>query len=258
MRIFTPATELPFAGHPTVGTALVLAHPPRRPRRRRADLRGKGRPGAAWKLLRDGGAVVGAGLTAPQPLSRGDEVPADIVAAACSSPPGDDDIETARQPALRRVMWDEIHLRRAERFSRQALTKAQPTDPDVFAQHLPIDPGATGIHLYVRDGSDGSDGSDIRARMFAPLHGVLEDPATGSANVALIGLLASLPAGAPISRCGCGSPRAPKMGRPSLIEAAAEKKAGTGRSPTYIGGRCVPMLTGTIDLTLRPEGLARS
>jgi trans-2,3-dihydro-3-hydroxyanthranilate isomerase len=38
------------------------------------------------------------------------------------------------------------------------------------------------------------------------------------------------------------------MGRPSILEAAAEKKAGTVTA-TYIGGRCVPMMKGTIDLT---------
>jgi trans-2,3-dihydro-3-hydroxyanthranilate isomerase len=45
----------------------------------------------------------------------------------------------------------------------------------------------TGIHLYVEDAEKGA---DFQSRMFAPLHGVSEDPATGGANVALIGLLA--------------------------------------------------------------------
>ena len=38
------------------------------------------------------------------------------------------------------------------------------------------------------------------------------------------------------------------MGRPSILKASAEKKAGTVTA-TYIGGRCVPMMKGTIDLT---------
>src|SRR6185295_19427721 len=76
VRIFTPKAELPFAGHPNVGTAFVLAN--------------RGVTGDAlifeeqaglvrMQLPRDGGAVVGAGLTAPQRLSRGAEIPADIV-----------------------------------------------------------------------------------------------------------------------------------------------------------------------------------
>ena len=54
---------------------------------------------------------------------------------------------------------------------------------DVFLSHLPRDE-VTGIHLYVEDAEEGA---DFQSRMFAPLHGVFEDPATGSANVALIG-----------------------------------------------------------------------
>ena len=38
------------------------------------------------------------------------------------------------------------------------------------------------------------------------------------------------------------------MGRPSILQAIAEKKAGQVTA-TYVGGRCVPMLTGTIDLS---------
>ena len=234
VRIFTPKAELPFAGHPNVGTAFVLAN--------------RGVAGDAlifeekaglvrMELLREGDAVVGAGLTAPQPLSRGDEIPADVVAAACSV--SGDDIETARHwPCVASCGTKFIF---AELKSRQALEKAQPRT-DVFAQHLPID-GATGIHLYVRDGSDGI---DIRARMFAPLHGVLEDPATGSANVALVGLLASLrpePDLALRLRIAQGF----EMGRPSLIEAAAEKRGGRVEE-TRISGRCVAVMTGTIEI----------
>jgi len=82
--------------------------------------------------------------------------------------------------------------------------------------------------------------------MFAPLYGVPEDPATGSANVTLIGLLALRDARADLTlskTIGQGV----DMGRPSVLEATAEKKNGKVIA-TYIGGRCVPMLEGTIDL----------
>ena len=88
---------------------------------------------------------------------------------------------------------------------------------------------------------------EIQSRMFAPLFGVPEDPATGSANVVLIGLLAHFRPEAELSlskTIGQGF----DMGRPSVLEASAEKKAGRVVA-TYIGGRCVPMLKGTIDLT---------
>ena len=97
--------------------------------------------------------------------------------------------------------------------------------------------------MYVHAGNEDV---DIHARMFAPLHGVAEDPATGSANVALIGLLASLHEDPGISlakRIAQGY----DMGRPSLLEALAEKN-GDGAITTFIGGTCVPVMRGVLDL----------
>jgi trans-2,3-dihydro-3-hydroxyanthranilate isomerase len=90
-------------------------------------------------------------------------------------------------------------------------------------------------------------GLDIRARMFAPHHGIAEDPATGSANVALIGLLAHLRPEADL-RISKTIAQGVEMGRPSLLHAEAEKNNGTVTA-TYIGGRCVPVMSGTIELT---------
>jgi trans-2,3-dihydro-3-hydroxyanthranilate isomerase len=82
--------------------------------------------------------------------------------------------------------------------------------------------------------------------MFAPLLGVPEDPATGSANVALAGLLASVRPAADLTlqlRIAQGV----DMGRPSLLEATAEKRDGriTGM---WIGGKCVSMMRGSLEL----------
>jgi trans-2,3-dihydro-3-hydroxyanthranilate isomerase len=234
VRIFTPKAELPFAGHPNVGTAFVLAS--------------RGAPGdklmfeekaglVPLDLLKDGGAVVGARLTAPQRLSRGEELPADIVAAACSI--AAEATETRQHPPCVASCGTAFIF--AELKSRRALETAQPRQ-EIFAQHFPVG-GATGIHLYWRDGAEAI---DIRARMFAPLHGVSEDPATGSANVALIGLLASLRSEPDLSlqlRIAQGV----EMGRPSLLDASAEKKGGKV-TETRIGGRCVAVMTGTIQI----------
>ena len=89
-------------------------------------------------------------------------------------------------------------------------------------------------------------GLDIRARMFAPCHGIPEDPATGSANVALIGLLANLRPERDL-RMTKSIAQGVEMGRPSLLQAEAEKKDGIVTA-TYIGGRCVPVMSGTIEL----------
>ena len=82
--------------------------------------------------------------------------------------------------------------------------------------------------------------------MFAPLHGIAEDPATGSANVALIGLLATLRP-EPDFRLEQRISQGVDMGRPSLMLASAEKRAGSVVA-TYIGGTCVPVMRGIITL----------
>jgi len=82
--------------------------------------------------------------------------------------------------------------------------------------------------------------------MFAPLHGVNEDPATGSANVALAGLLASL-APEPDLSLSLRIAQGVEMGRPSLMHASAEKRDGAVVE-TRIGGSCVPVMAGTIEI----------
>jgi trans-2,3-dihydro-3-hydroxyanthranilate isomerase len=129
---------------------------------------------------------------------------------------------------------------------RRVLAAARPRD-EVFARHLPCGK-ANGVHLYVQAAGqgDGFGDVDIQCRMFAPRHGIYEDPATGSANVALIGLLAALRPEADLTLEKTIA-QGVDMGRPSLLEARAEKSAGTVTA-TFIGGTCVPMMRGTLDV----------
>jgi trans-2,3-dihydro-3-hydroxyanthranilate isomerase len=237
VRIFTPRAELPFAGHPNIGTAFALAA------LRGGDVGRSGEPLlfeekaglVRLDLLREGATIVGARLAAPQPLTRGADVAADIVAAACGL--SADAVATSNHAAC--IASCGIPFVLAELETAAALAAARP-QTDVFAKNLPID-RATGILIYVR-----RQGGDIAARMFAPLHGIPEDPATGSANVALVGLLASLRP-EPDLKLELRIVQGVEMGRPSLLEAAAEKRDGkiTG---LWIGGRCVPMMRGTLEL----------
>ena len=102
--------------------------------------------------------------------------------------------------------------------------------------------GAPDIHLYVRSGDE----FDIRARMFAPMDGIPEDPATGSANCALAALL---------SHCSDRSSgefqfriaQGVEMGRPSALEARTEKRDGSVVG-AWIGGRCVAFAEGCIEI----------
>jgi trans-2,3-dihydro-3-hydroxyanthranilate isomerase len=124
---------------------------------------------------------------------------------------------------------------------RTALRRAQQR-MDVFLSHLPRDE-VTGIHLYVEEAEEGA---DFQSRMFAPLHGVFEDPATGSANVALIGLLAHLRPESSL-RLKAAIGQGVDLGRPSLLRAVAEKVDGVV-TETFIGGGCKPVMFGWIDL----------
>jgi trans-2,3-dihydro-3-hydroxyanthranilate isomerase len=240
VRIFTPRGEMPFAGHPNVGTAFVLARAGTSYGRTIASDHVIFEEKAGLvpiALLKDGATVVGARLASPQLLDVGAEIAAELIAAACGIPV--DDIETKNHRPCIASCGAAFIL--AEVKSRKALAAASPR-ADVFRDEVAKHP-ATSILIYTQADEDGI---DIRARMFAPQHGIPEDPATGSANVALIGLLAKLRP-EPDLQLSRTIAQGVEMGRPSLLEAHAEKREGVVTA-TYIGGRCVPVMRGSIDL----------
>ncbi len=241
VRIFTPKAEMPFAGHPNVGTAFVLA---RANGKSGDELVFEEKAGLVhMDLIREGGVVVATRLAAPQPLAFGEEIAIETVAAACGLKPGDIKVDVHRP----KVASCGAPLLFVELSSRAVLASAAP-HAGVFARELPRE-RIVGIHLYVQAQEKSKQGTfDIQSRMFAPEHGIAEDPATGGANVALIGLLAHYRPEADLTLAktiGQGF----DMGRPSVLQASAEKKGGKIVA-CYIGGRCVPMMRGTLDLDL--------
>jgi trans-2,3-dihydro-3-hydroxyanthranilate isomerase len=241
VRIFTPRYEMPFAGHPNVGTAFALG------RAGTSYGRAIGRDGVTFEekagvvpisFLTDGTTITGARLASPQSLTLGAEVPAELIAAACSL--SVDDIEMRNHPpriASCGAPFVLVELKERERLA------AATARSDIFTRDISKLP-VTSVFIYTQVTESGL---DIRARMFAPHHGIPEDPATGSANVALIGLLANLRPEADL-KISKTIAQGVEMGRPSLLRAEAEKKNGTVTA-TYIGGRCVPVMSGTIELT---------
>jgi trans-2,3-dihydro-3-hydroxyanthranilate isomerase len=240
VRIFTPRYEMPFAGHPNVGTAFALA------RAGKSYGRAIGSDGVIFEekaglvpisFLKEGASVVGTRLASPQPLAVGAEVPAELIASACSL--SADDIETRNHRPCIASCGAAFIL--AELKGRAALAAAT-ARAEVFTREISKLP-VTSVFIYTQVEESGL---DIRARMFAPHHGIPEDPATGSANVALIGLLAKLRPETDL-RLSKAIAQGVEMGRPSLLQAEAEKKDGIVTA-TYIGGRCVPVMSGTIEL----------
>jgi trans-2,3-dihydro-3-hydroxyanthranilate isomerase len=240
VRIFTPRAELPFAGHPNVGTAFALAQgaaSAARPAQNDVMIFEEKAGLVRMSLLRNGPRITGARLAAPKSLAIGEVFAPEIVAAACSI--AIDDIEMrGHQPCVASCGTPFLF---AELKSRAALAAARPRT-EIFAAQVPMNV-ATGIHLYVQVDTAGA---DIESRMFAPLYGVPEDPATGSANVALIGLLAQLRSELELTVSKTIS-QGVDMGRPSLMEAMAEKRGGAVAA-TFIGGTCVPVMSGVITL----------
>ena len=239
VRIFTPVRELPFAGHPNVGTAFVLATLAKEPKPRLLFEEKAGL--VPVEILRERERVVGAELTAPQPLSRLTQVSA-AQAAGCISLTAAD-IRTDRHAP--QIVSVGMPFLVAELHSREALRRARP-DAAAFERLLPCD-GAFAIYFYTRDVPSAEAPCELQARMFHPgSSGLTEDPATGSATVAAAALLADLDPmrdGELKLRIGQGF----DMGRPSLLLTRVRKRNGEIVS-SHVGGQCVQMMEGSFRL----------
>ncbi|MBV9249569.1 MAG: PhzF family phenazine biosynthesis protein [Acetobacteraceae bacterium] len=240
VRIFTPRAELPFAGHPNVGTGYVLAqrdaHPPEH--YTFEELAGLVR---VHVLRGASGTIQGARISAPRSLSIDISIPADVV-ASCLGLAEHDILTTSHAPLVVSVGTPFVV---AELVSVEALSRASP-DLGAFrtaARRLPGTAMDFPLHLYVRRNGDAT---KLRTRMFAPLGGVLEDPATGSANAALAALLTSLAPGENVDLT-YDIEQGIEMGRPSRIVATARKTA-EGPVLATVAGNCVPMMRGTVEL----------
>ena len=238
VRIFTPAREVPFAGHPNIGTAFVLSTI-----EDFGDIQGaltvtfeeeaglvsvtvsKNEKGRLW-----------CELAAPQGLTLGETVTADLAASVLSLVAADIAMDvhppqsaSVGLPFLMVELRDRDALERAS-FNMNALEMLE-------EQGLPPD-----ILLYTH----ASGNVDIRARMFAPVDGVPEDPATGSANCALAALLSHYdPASTGDFKWRIA--QGVEMGRPSILDARTQKRGGVVRA-TMIGGDCVMVSEGAIYL----------
>jgi trans-2,3-dihydro-3-hydroxyanthranilate isomerase len=236
VRIFTPQREMPFAGHPNVGTGTVLAW--------RMDetpehlvfeeLSGIVR---VHPQRGDDGAVTGCRIAAPHSLQFGAAVPATIVAdciglpeAAIATGLHDPVVASVGVPFVIAELND-LGLLAAAEPDTAAFRDAAERFPDMAAHF--------NVLLYVR--IDG-DATRLATRMFAPLGGIIEDPATGSANAALAALLTSLAPGEDVD-LHYDIIQGVEMGRPSRLLASARKTA-EGPVSATIAGDCVKVMRG--------------
>jgi trans-2,3-dihydro-3-hydroxyanthranilate isomerase len=233
VRIFNRVHEMPFAGHPTVGTGFVLARQaPSSPEILQFEvLAGL----VKVRIERNAeGDIQGAMIDAPQPLSLGPQISPELIAASAGLEPSDVIVST-HQPVEASVGNTYVIAEVTE----AALTKATP-DIRAFRHSLERSPALNGrfsLYLYSRDGNA------LHARMFAPLAGTIEDPATGSAATPLAALLVSFmdrQTESFLVRQGI------EMGRPSLLRVSAYRAQDGIRAS--VGGDCVPVLQGEATL----------
>jgi trans-2,3-dihydro-3-hydroxyanthranilate isomerase len=155
MRIFTPSSELPFAGHPTLGTAFVLARP-----LQLLEIRIEtGRGTVAVNVEREGARIVFGRMEQPLPAIAPFEQADELLAALGGV-----------EPTLPVELYDNgvPHVFVAL-GSRDEVAALQPDQQRLAAL------GVYGINCFA------GEGRSWKTRMFGPMLGMAEDPATGSA-----------------------------------------------------------------------------
>jgi len=215
VRIFTPGAELPFAGHPIVGTAIVLQHLGRvagdcvfelkvgpvrvEVGQGRATLHRDGAPEIRSTQMADEAiaAIVGSAALAGPVFEAGYGTPFTFIPLA--------DRAAVAHARLNRDLWERAA-------------------PKLWGH---------GAYVYAVTGArDGQ--THVHARMFAPDLGLGEDPATGSAAAGLAGSLAG-----PEGLHRIAITQGVEMGRPSLIVATATRVAGKVHAISIGGGAVV-------------------
>jgi trans-2,3-dihydro-3-hydroxyanthranilate isomerase len=240
VRIFTPRRELPFAGHPTVGTAVLLA---------RLGL-AKPHQGSARVLLEeiagdvevsidfDGARPVRATLTAPQAPVAGPPAPPSAAIAEALSLATEDVLGDPQAPAPLScgVPFLFVTLRNRAAVGRARVEAA--AWERAFGGYWASEP-----YIYSMDAE--LPGADIHARLFAPGFGIAEDPATGSAAVTL-GALLAMRDPRPDATLRWTVEQGLEIGRPSLLHLEAEKRGGRVTA-ARVGGAAVRVAEGWME-----------
>ena len=235
VRIFTPAHELPFAGHPTIGSAIMLAE----------DAQDDGDFDTTIILEEVAGLVpvvvtrkaghITATLTAPIiPFMVAEPVPEADAAAAL----GLTEADIALPGHCPGVAEGGPRFVFVPVASLDALARICPTG-EAFAV-LTKRCGTDSIYAY----TTGANGADYQARMFAPAGGIPEDPATGSASACLAAHLDS---------CGLIADgtttltlhQGVEMGRPSTLTLGIDR-ADT-LTAVRVGGSAIRVSEGTLE-----------
>lgn len=241
IRIFTPTAELPFAGHPTVGTAILLA-----------ELRsqGSGATGDSIVALEENIGPVRVGVRFRQGEAAFAEFDAPKLPEDAGTAPATDQLAAALSLLPREIGFAN---HKPTRFSAGNSFTFVPVSSLQAMARATVNPqhwqaiaaqGVIGVFLYCSDTVQSA--SSYHARMFAPAMGVTEDPATGSAAVSFAGVIQRFdtpPEGNHKRIIEQGF----EMGRPSLITLSIDVGGGQLQN-VRIGGHAVRITEGRISV----------
>ena len=235
VRIFTPKSELPMAGHPTVGTAFVLAREGMLKNPDAVFEEGVGPVPVSIELGADGPGFIEMRQPLPKFGPRFEDANAIAEMLSLDRPAIRDlplEVVSCGNPFFF-VPIDTLESIRRIRFR-----------PDL-AERMVKETGATGVFVFTQEVESAA--SHVHGRLFAPGEGIMEDPATGSA---------AGPLGCYLSRYGLtagdGETRSVleqgiEMGRPSFLHIRI-RHTGDEITAVHVGGSCCYMGSGQLEL----------
>ena len=240
VRIFTPFDEIPFAGHPSIGTGFVIAlrRTASEPRSREEFVLDE--PGGLIpvRLLFDGRAVVGASIRAPQRVEVLGSVDRDLITKCLGSSAGSVRVDRI-EPCVASIGLPFAFVEVAD------IDVLASLEPNITAFKEARDRGPAtvdgfSICAFVLTRQSGPE-AYLRSRVFSPLGHPPEDPATGSASGALAALLTQAAKGLANKFT---IEQGVEIRRPSkiIVETLGED------APPRITGHCVLVSNGTLHL----------
>ncbi len=240
VRIFTPGAELPFAGHPTLGTAHVLVS--------NGDIAANGDTTEVVfeegvgpvpvKVSRQSADLTFAQLSVSKLPDFGPPAPSrDDLASVLSTSPNDISADAPIQAVSCGVPFLFVPVSGLDAMARLQPNMARWTD-------VLGDFWATEVFALTRETVN--EGSNVHARMFGPMIGITEDPATGGAAAALGGYL-GVREGPETGTARWRVEQGIEMGRPSFLDVETDKQAGE-ITAVRVGGATVPVSRGEMDI----------
>lgn len=241
VRIFFPTGEIPFAGHPTVGCAVLLARMSQPAAVDfKIDIRLEEVAGLVPVKVSHASGITRATFTAPiVPFAVNVPLPSvEEVAGMLSLNPTDIGFDGH----VHRLHQGGPRCFHVPLASRSALTRSRVNDSiwPAMADRL----GTDQVYVYTRGGDHS--GTSYRARMYAPTALTPEDPATGSATALLAAQLLVAEQLADGSH-SWDIEQGYEMGRPSDLHLEADVRGGR-LTAVRVAGEAVPMMAGTLSL----------